>query len=274
MNTLPSMRTLRMLKMLRGLALALALSPHPAHAGLTEAQIGAVELDPAPHAQVPLDLPFHDVAGGAITLRAAMAGRPTLLMAVDYACKTLCGPALSIVSTALEGGGLKPGADFRLILFGLDPQASPADARRFVDGQVRDAALRDATTVLTGDAGSIDTLTEAIGYRYAPDPENGAFAHPASFVTLTPKGEVSRALSSLGAEPRDVRFALIEAGKGEIGGAADRLSLLCYGFDAVHGIYTSRIRAILTGAGLVTIAILGGALALLTAHARRKGVGA
>ncbi len=264
--------------LLRALVLALVLAPaclpSAARAGLTEAQIKDVGLNPAPGARAPLDLPFRDANGAAITLRDAIAGRPTLLMAVDYSCRTLCGPALSIVSAALEGSGLKPGADFRLVLFGLDPRAIPADAKRFVDAQVSDMALRAATIVLTSDADALHVLTAAIGYRYAPDTENGAFAHPAGFVTLTPDGHVARALSSLGAEPRDIQFALIEAGEGKIGGAIDRLSLLCYGFDAVHGIYTSRIRAILTGAGLVTIATLGGALALLTVHARRKGVGA
>ena len=58
---------------------------------------------------------------------------------------------------------------------------------------------------------------------------------------LTADGRVSRALSSLALQPADLRLALLEAGEGKIGGLAGRLALLCYGFDAVHGIYTAQI---------------------------------
>ena len=55
---------------------------------------------------------------------------------------------------------------------------------------------------------------------------------------LTADGRVARALSSLALNPRDLRLALVEAGEGRIGGLADRITLLCSGFDPVHGVYT------------------------------------
>ena len=93
----------------------------------------------------------------------------------------------------------------------------------------------------------------AIGYRFQRDAANDAIAHPAAFVTLTADGRVSRVLSSLALQPTDLRLALVEAGDGEIGGLAGRIALLCYGFDAVHGIYTRQIATLLQIGGGLTV---------------------
>jgi protein SCO1/2 len=87
---------------------------------------------------------------------------------------------------------------------------------------------------------------------------------------LTADGRVSRALSSIALNPDDLRLALLEAGQGRLGGIASRLALLCYGFDAVHGLYTSRILALLRiGSGL-SVAVLAAAIGWLFWSAARR----
>ena len=80
---------------------------------------------------------------------------------------------------------------------------------------------------------------------------------------------VAQGQLSTGAE-RDFRLALIEAGEGRIGSIADRLTLLCYGYDAARGIYTPLIQRILTVAGIVTILAIALLIAGLTRLARRR----
>lgn len=247
------------------------LSPRPALAGLTERELAAVELVPPPGARIPLGLAFRDSEGRNLTLGEALGGRPALLLPADYACRTTCGPALSILSGALVETGLRPGTDFRLILVGLNPDARAGEPRSFVNARIGDAALAAATSALVGEAASVRALTQAIGYRYAEDPGNRAFAHPTGLVAVTSDGRVARALSSLALDPTDLRLALLEAGEGRMGGVAGRLALLCYGFDPVHGIYTARIEQILKIAGVLTVLLMAGTVGWLSWRAHPRG---
>lgn len=249
------------------LVVAMVLWPAVASAGLTEQQIGDVVLAPQPGAKVPTRLVFRNLQGKATTLDNAIGGRPTVLLPADFTCKEICGPALSIAAAALQQTGLTPGRDYSLVVVGIDARDGIDAARRFATGQVGGPGV----SVLSGDEHAIGSLMKSIGYRFAGDPHNDAVAHPAALVTLGPDGRVSRALSSLALQPTDLRLALIEAGNGSIGGLAGRIALLCYGFDAVHGIYTRQIASMLQIAGAMTVAILAGAIGLMLLRARRRG---
>jgi protein SCO1/2 len=252
------------------LVLALVLWPALAGAGLTEQEIGRVAFDPPAGARVPLALPFTNLDGHAVSVRDAIDGRPTLLIPADFTCRQICGPALTIASSALQQTGLAAGRDYSLIIVGIDPRDSREDARRFTEGQVDQAG----TAVLTGTRDTIRKLLDSIGYHTAFDDSRDAIAHPAAFVTLTPDGRVVRGLSSLALQPGDLRLALLEAGNGRIGGLSGRIALLCYGFDAVHGVYTSRIAVILQLLGAATIAAMTGLIGLLLVRGKRRGASA
>ena len=252
------------------LALLLAAAPLPASAGLTEAQLASVEFVPPVNARVPLDLGFTDAGGRSVTLRNALNRLPALLLPLDYACRTTCGPALSIISLALGKTGLNPGDDFRLILVALDPASTADEARIFTEAQVGDPKLLAATSILTASAASIGALTHAIGYTYIRDAGNKAFAHPTGLIALTADGHVVRALSSLGLDATDLRLALTEASEGRIGGVLGRLALICYGFNSVHGIYTSAVKRLLMLGGVLTAFSVAGAIAAMSLIARRR----
>jgi len=248
----------------------LALWPATALAGLTEAQIKQVTLSPTPDARVPTALLFRDLNGRDVSLGDAIAGRPTLLLPADFTCTQLCGPALSIAATALAETGLRAGRDYSLVVVGIDARDSIDDARRFSSGQVGGPGV----SVLTGTNEAIDSLTNSIGYHFQRDSSSDAVAHPAAYATLAADGRVSRVLSSLALQPTDLRLALLEAGGGKIGGLAGRIALLCYGFDAVHGIYTRQIATLLQIGGGLTVAILASALGLMLWRSARRGASA
>ncbi|WP_439393433.1 SCO family protein [Bradyrhizobium sp. PMVTL-01] len=252
------------------LLLALVLWPALASAGLTEQEIGRVAFDPPADAHVPLALPFTNLDGHAVSVRDAIDGRPTLLIPADFTCRQICGPALTIASSALQQTGLAAGRDYSLVIVGIDPRDSREHARRFTEGQIGQAG----TAVLTGTPDTVRTLLNSIGYHTAFDGSRDALAHPAAFVTLAPDGRVVRALSSLALQPGDLRLALLEAGNGRIGGLPGRIALLCYGFDAVHGIYTSRIAAILRLLGATTVATMAGLIGLSLVRGKRRGASA
>ena len=249
------------------LVLTFMLWPVTAWAGLTEQQIGEVALSPLPGARVPFALVFKNLDGCDLTLGDAIAGRPTLLLPADFSCKEICGPALSIAASALRETGLKAGQDFSLVVVGIDANDGVSTARQFVSGQVGGPGV----SALSGTAEAIHALLQAIGYRFQRDATNDALAHPAGCVTLPADGRVSRALSSLALQPTDLRLALIEAGEGRIGGFVGQIALLCYGFDAVHGIYTVQIVTLLRIAGGLTVAMLAAALGFLFWRTGKRG---
>jgi protein SCO1/2 len=115
---------------------------------------------------------------------------------------------------------------------------------------------------------------DSIGYRFQRDAANEAIAHPAAFLTLTEDGTVSRVLSSLALQPGDLRLALIEAGGGKIGGIAGRVQLLCYGFDAVHGIYTPQVTMLLRITGGLTVTLIAAYVAFMVWRTRSWGASA
>jgi protein SCO1/2 len=252
------------------LVLVLALWPLALSAGLTEQQVSEVAVTPTPGARVPTDLVFTNIEGRDVTLGEAIAGRPTLLLPADFTCAQICGPALSIAASALGQTGLHAGIDYSVVVVGIDAQDGLDDARRFTRGQIGGPGV----SVLRADGGTTEALMTAIGYRFQPDGANNAIAHPAAYVTLTADGRLSRVLSSLALQPTDLRLALVEAGGGTIGGLAGRMAMLCYGFDAIHGIYTSRITTVLrTGGGLI-VALLATALGLMLWWTDKRGTSA
>ena len=243
---------------------AMAMSPDIARAGLTRNDIASVSFAPPENARVPLDLVFRDQAGRRLSLGDALVGRPALLVPVDFTCRTVCGPSLTIATAALRETDLKAGADYRVLVVGIDPKDSAEDARSLTQDRMGRGAIGDTAAILQGDAGTIARLLHSIGYRAIYDAEHDQYAHPAGVAVLTADGRVTRVLSSLALNPQDLRLAMLEAGEGRTGSLVARLSALCYGYDSVHGVYTLAVNRILAMAGAVTVALLG--LGLLFLH--------
>jgi protein SCO1 len=240
----------------------LCMSAQAADASLNPAELARVTLAPSQNATVPLDLTFHDLNDRSVTFVRVLNHVPSLLLFVDFTCHTICRPALAIASGALNETGLRAGSDFRLIVVGLDPKDTVADARAMLD-QIGNREVESATTVLRGDQAAIRALTAAVGYNYIYDAEVDQFAHPAGTLVLTGDGLVSRSLSSLALNPGDLHLALLEAGKGHTGSLADRIALLCYGFDAAHGVYTLMLWRILEIGAVLTVLALAGFILIL-----------
>ena len=180
---------------------------------------------------------------------------PDVMVLADYTCETLCGPVISIVSDALGKSGLRPGKDFRLVVVGLDPKDTVADAARMKQAQVG-GEIAEASTFLRGDAGAIAELTRALGFSSVYDRDRDQFAHPAAAFVIAPGGRLASVLPGLAVEPANIRLALVDAGKGNVGTFTDRVRLLCYGYDPASGTYTVAIGRLLAASGGATVVAL------------------
>jgi protein SCO1 len=242
-------------------------------AGVTKATLDDLAVEPRLDAALPLDLQFVNEDAQPRTLRDALGGKPAIAIFSDYTCRAMCGPILALASAGLERSGLAAGADYKLVVIGLDPKDNLQSARAAKAAHIGTGTpLAAATVMLTGNEAGITAAAAALGYRYAYDAEHDQFAHPAAAFVVTPDGRVSRVLSGLGLDGADLRLALVEAGEGRVGSLGDRLRLLCYGFDAVRGIYTERITLWLELAAIGTVASMAAAVIVMNAKSRQGGI--
>jgi protein SCO1/2 len=263
------MRTPAALLTLFALPLAVLVGSPAAQAGLTERQLAGVAADPAPGARLALGTIVQDVRGPDLTLGEAMGGRPALLVPVDYRCRSLCGPALALLGPILSQTGRRLGRDYAVLVLGMDPHDGEADALAMATAQLGDIAAAPGLRLLTARAGALDAIFAALGYRTTFDKQAGRFAHPAAAFALAPDGRVVRTLSTLALDATDLDLALTESAGGS-GSIGERLVLLCYGFDPVHGIYTPAIRRGLAAAGAATLLALAAGIAGLARRSRRS----
>jgi len=244
-------------------------TPAPAQGALLSRDIADVVASPRSDAQLPLEISLSADERSAPLVR-WLDGKPSVWVVADFTCRSLCSPVLRTMTDVLGKTGLVPGKDFNVRVLGLDPKDSAADAAAMKSAQIGTSGpIAEHTQMLRGTAADIARITSAFGFSSIYDPALDQYAHPAAIFTVTADGHVSHALSGLGLDPADLRLALVEAGEGRIGSAADQVRLLCYGFDPSHGVYNLAIGRALSIGGGVTIALLAGFLGFMFRRERR-----
>jgi protein SCO1 len=243
----------------------------PALARFTAAQLGEISAAPSADASLPLGLTFRDDNGRATTVESALAGHPAVLIFADYTCRTLCGPILEFAISGLAKTGLRAGADYRLVVIGINPHDGSDSAHAMRAAHI-DAAnpINRGAVLLSGDETNIQAAATAVGLHYAYDPEHDQYAHPAAAYIVDATGRVRRLLSPLGLDGSDLRLALVDAGRGAIGNLADQIHLLCYSYDPAKGIYTERITTLLGYAATATLLVMTVGIFTMIMRNRRR----
>jgi protein SCO1/2 len=219
-----------------------------------------VGLDQRLGERVPRDVPFVDEAGRRVRFGAFFGDKPVILALSYFECETLCPLVRSGLVDSLAAIPLEPGRDFEVVVVSIDP-AETAEHAVEVKQQVMGAYARPDTAggwhFLTGSHDAIDTLADAVGFRYAYDEERDEYAHPSGLMVVTPDGTLARYHFGIEYDPRDLRLSLVEASAGRVGSPLDQLLLLCYHYDPTTGKYTLLIMTIVRIAGMATVAGLG-----------------
>lgn len=214
---------------------------------------GKARIEKRPGARVPMDAPFLDAQGSPTSLRALADGKPLLLVPVLHHCPNICGATLAGVTQAIAAQKLRPGRDFTLVAFGIDPREGPREARDDL-AQIR---VHEGVHALTGRRDAIRSVTDAIGYHYAWDDRIDQYAHAAATAVISPDGRLIGWLYGLTPRPADLDQVLRSARIEQTGSFGDALLLLCYHYDPETGRYTPAIEKILRLAGGVTVAGIG-----------------
>jgi protein SCO1/2 len=185
--------------------------------------------------------------------------KPVVLTLNYFSCTTLC-PLILDGMTAFDRSDFEIGNQFTLLTVSIDPRDTPGTAAPLKAREVARYGRPEAAAgwhFLTGDKGSIEQLTQAVGFRYVYDQQSNQFAHPAGIVVLAPDGTIARYLYGIDFAPSDLRLALTEASNGRVGTPFDQLALLCYHYDPATGRYSSMAMMGVRLGGLATVLALG-----------------
>ena len=252
----------------RGALLAMMVlafgSPAEAAAPLDPSKLAAIA--PGPDARAPLDQMFLDEHGRAVTLRQLSGGKPIVLAPVQHSCRNLCGLTLEALRQTIAGQSFRPGRDFALVAFGIDPRETPAQASASV-GKLGNG---NASAVVGG-ASAIAAVTTALGYRYSWMAASRQYAHLSAFAVLAPDGRLVTWIRGLGAPPAGLHAALLRARSGAPVQAVEPIRLLCFHFDPVTGRYSLAVTELLRWAAAASVGTLAIGVAVALARGRRRG---
>ena len=167
-------------------------------------------------AEAALDVSFVDEHGTPVVLRDFADGSLPIVLNLGYFnCPGMCGFVLNQFLQHLEGSGLTPGRDFRLLTLSVHhaegPQLALEKKQTYVDNLGAPAWTAD-WPFLTGDEASIRALTDSVGWRFRFDEFARDVDHPPTLVLLSPTGKVARYLDARQLTPSTVRRGIIEAG--------------------------------------------------------------
>ncbi len=243
-------------------------------AGVQPSDLKKVAFDQKLNAQIPLDLPFRDETGRAVTLDDYFHhGRPVVLSLVYYDCPMLCTLVLNGLAGAMKGMSLQPGSDYDLVTVSFDPREKAPLAASKKASYIKRYGHPEAAAAwhfLTGDEPAIKRLTEAVGFHYVYDPSTGNYAHATGVMIATADGRLSKYLYGIDYAPRELRLALVDASSGRIGNPVDQVLLYCYHYDPTTGKYGLVVLNVIRLGGAATLLVLGSFVTVMLVRERRR----
>jgi protein SCO1/2 len=213
---------------------------------------------------VPLEARFVDESGRHVRLGDLIA-TPTVLTLQYYRCRNSCGLLLTGIAqlvAQLPGAG----RDYRVITVSINERETAADAKeakRLAMEEIGSPFPEDGWRFLTGDAQSIDSLADAVGYRFirvGPDD----FDHPLGLVIVSPKGMIVRYISGTDFLPMDLKMSFLEASQGRIRPTIAKFLRFCFSYDpqshkfAFNTLKVSAIFVFLIAGGFAAYLIVSG----------------
>ncbi len=225
-----------------------------------------VGIDQKLNQTIPLNLAFRDENGQTVQLAQFFGQKPVILTLVYYNCPMLCTQVLNGVESGLKELPTDIGKQFDVVTISIDPTESHVLAKvkqEMYVGMYGRPGAAQGWHFLTGDEPQIKQLADAVGFRYAYDPDTKQFAHASAIMLLTPEGKISRYFYGIQCPSRDLRLGLVEASEGKIGTPVDQVLLFCYHYDPATGKYGLLISHVIQAGGALTILILGIAMLIL-----------
>ena len=237
-----------------------------------------VGIDQRLNQQVPLDLTFLDENGQTVKLGQYFGQKPVVLSLVYYQCPMLCSQVLNGLTSSFNVLSFNVGREFNVVTVSFDPRDTPAaanDTKQRMLKRYRRPGSEQGWHFLTGKKDQIDALAQAVGFRYAWDPEIQQYAHASGIMLLTADGHVAQYYYGIEYAPRDLKLGIVQTSQGKVGGLVEQVLLYCYHYDPARGKYGAAIFNILRVSALATMLALGGFMFIMfrrDAAAKQRGL--
>jgi protein SCO1/2 len=256
-----------------------AEKPLGATAQNTPAYLKNSGIDQRLNSSLPLQDHFRDESGQDVTLGRYFNDRPVLMALVYFKCGMLCPQVLHGMAQALKQTGFHAGKEYEVVIVSIDPSDTPTDTaepkQHFV-GMLDGPDAASHVHFLTGEQQPITDLAIATGFHYVrvpgPDGKMDQFAHSSVIMIATPDGRMSKYLSGIEYQPRDVRLAIIQASNHKIGSLSDMVLLYCCNYSPSQGRYTVAVLRIMGIAAMGSVFALIGIFYLLGKKPKRRVV--
>ena len=256
-----------------------AEKPLGAAAQKTPSYLKNAGIDQRLNSALPLGDHFRDETGQDVLLGRYFGQRPVVMALVYFKCSMLCPQVLHGLAGVLPQTGFHTGHQYDVVVTSIDPADTPADAveaKQHFMGMLGLAGATENVHFLTGPQPSITDLAEATGFHYVrvpgPDGKMDQFAHSSVIMIATPDGRMSKYLSGIEYQPRDVRLALIEATDRKIGSLSDMVLLYCCNYSPSQGRYTVAVLRVMGIAAMGSVGALVGILYLLNKKPKQLAV--
>ncbi len=237
--------------------------------------ITSVRIDQMLQSQIPLDLTFRDESGKEVKLGDYWGDKPVILILAYYECPMLCTQVFNGLVKCAKFVDFDMGDDYQVVTVSINPGDTPELAKKkkknYVEQYGRNGLAQKGWHFLTTpDTATIKKLADAVGFHYTYDPKTGTYAHASAIMVSTKKGVLSHYFYGIDYSPKDVKYALIEAAKGQIGSPTNAIVYLCYQYDPKSGSYGLVVMRVLQLAGVATIGLLGGFMIFWLRRDRKK----
>lgn len=228
--------------------------------------------------QVPLDIEFTNSYGETVRLgKYFNQDKPVIIVMIYYNCPLICPLTLERLQETLNALSYTVGDEFNVAVISFDTRNTTAMAAQNKAGYLSGYNRPRTESVLAGwefhtsTRESARRLAEAIGFRYKFIPETGEYSHPSAFVVLTADGRISRYISGLEPDPREMRMALLEAAEGKIAlSISDFFLHLCFKWDPNTGEFGLHAMRLMQIVGFLSVVGLATLIAALRAGERAR----
>ncbi len=257
-----------MMRSLLVLALCTLLATPLAHGHESTATSADIVLDEKLGRTIPADVAFLDENGRKVNLK-TLFDKPTIVAPVYLHCTHTCPMLLTgLAQTLGKMDMVKPGKDYRVVALSFDDRETPAVAREKKPNYIRAVGKPfpdGAWTFLTGDASSIKSFTDSVGFKFQRDGED--FSHPIALIVLAPGGKVVRYLYGTSFLPFNVTMAITEAAQGKVGSTSGKVLAYCFSYDPLKKSYVFNVLKVV---GTVMVLFVVSFFVYLTATGKKS----